>query len=109
MADETRSQDVRRMEDSIKRNAEQIEFHTGILQGLQNSIDGLTQLITTLNSKYDVLAEKVSSPSTFPAQPPPLLQNPYLNQRGFQPKLEFPKFLVKILSLGFINVKNSSN
>ena len=67
------------MEDSVKRNAEQIEYHNGLLQGMQNSIDGLTQLITTLNSKYEGLFEKVSSSSTIPAQPPPLLQNPYLN------------------------------
>ena len=92
MAKGTRSQDVRWLEDSIKRNVEQIESHTGLLQGLQNSIDGLTQLITTLNSKYDGLSEKVSSSSKSPAQPPPLLQKPDLNQRGFQPKLDFPKF-----------------
>ncbi|XP_057497404.1 uncharacterized protein LOC130782134 [Actinidia eriantha] len=92
MAEGTRSQNVRRMEDSIKRNAEQIEYHTGLLRELQNSIDGLTQLITTLNSKYDDLSEKVSSPSTIPVQQPPLLQNPYLNQSGFQPKLDFSKF-----------------
>ena len=107
MADGTRSQDVRRMEDSVKCNTEQIEYHNGLLQGLQNSIDGLTQLITTLNSKYEGLVEKVSSSSTISAQPP-LLQNPYLNQRGFQPKL-VQNFLGKTLNLGFTNVKSSSN
>ena len=55
MADGTRSQDVRRMEDSVKRNAEQIEYHNGLLQGMQNSIDGRTHLITTLNSMYEGL------------------------------------------------------
>lgn len=93
MAENTRSQEMKRMDDAIRRNAETTQQHSETLEEIKNSIAGLTQLITTLNSKYEGLSEKVPSSSSSPThQQPPLLQNPHLNSRAFQPKLDFPKF-----------------
>lgn len=90
---ETRSQEMKRVDESIRRNAEVTERHAEVLDEIKNSIAGLTQLITTLNSKYERLSEKVNFSSSSPThQQPPLLQNPHLNFRAFQPKLDFPKF-----------------
>lgn len=93
MAEHTRLQEMKRMDDAVRRNAEITERHSETLEEIKNSIAGLTQLITTLNSKYEGLLDKVPSSSSSPThQQPPILQNPHLNFRAFQPKLDFPKF-----------------
>ncbi|KAH7833185.1 hypothetical protein Vadar_003889 [Vaccinium darrowii] len=53
MVENTRSQEMKRMDDAIRRNAETTQQQLEILEEIKNSIAGLTQLITTLNSKYE--------------------------------------------------------
>lgn len=80
------------MDDAVRKLSVTTEQHGETMEGIKSSIDGLTQLITTLNAKYDLLSEKVTS---IPSLSPPILPNPHLNQgsiRGFQPKIDFPKF-----------------
>lgn len=85
MADHTRSQDFKKLEEAVRKNVEHTTQHAEILEEIQQSLEGITQLMTTLNSKYDGLAEKVSlTPSS--STGPGLLPNPHVNCRGFQPK-----------------------
>lgn len=101
MADNTRSQDVKRLDESIrklsestgesiKRLTEVTDCQAASIEGFNETMEGIKNLITTLNAKYEQIQDKVTSSST-----PPLLPNPPQNLgqlRVFQPKLDFPKF-----------------
>ncbi|KAH7843295.1 hypothetical protein Vadar_014904 [Vaccinium darrowii] len=58
MAENTRSQEFKRLDDAVRKLSVTTEQHGETMEGIKSSIDGLTQLITTLNAKYDLLSEK---------------------------------------------------
>lgn len=76
--------------ESIQRLTDVTDRQAASLEGFKDTMEGIKNLITTLNSKYEQLHDKVSSSSSSP-----ILPSPNLNQgsfRMFQPKLDFPKF-----------------
>lgn len=116
MADHTRSQDLKRLDETIKKLSdattdsirlltETNEKHAATMNRLTESnnktteaMEGIKELVTMLSLKYTQISEKV----LVHPQNPPLLSNPHVqNQfphqtqglfRPFQPKLEFPRF-----------------
>ncbi|XP_058217468.1 uncharacterized protein LOC131328550 [Rhododendron vialii] len=93
--------DIKRLDESIRKLADTTtesiqrlndvtDRQAASLDGFKDMMDGIKTLITTLNSKYEQLQEKVSSSSSFPILPNPN-QHPG-HVRLFQLKLDFPKF-----------------
>lgn len=101
MAENTRSQEVKRLDESIRKLldltrelirqlTEVTDRHTITMEGFNERMEGLKNLITALNAKYNQIQEKVSSSTSSP-----ILQNTLQNigqLRTFQPKLDFPRF-----------------
>ncbi|KAH7848172.1 hypothetical protein Vadar_034607 [Vaccinium darrowii] len=85
MTDNTRLQEVKRLDESIRKLSdssgesirkltEVTDRHTTTMEGFNETMEGLKNLITTLNAKYDQIQEKVSSSTSAP-----ILQNPPQN------------------------------
>ncbi|KAA8541233.1 hypothetical protein F0562_025160 [Nyssa sinensis] len=89
MADGTRSQDIRRIEDAIQHLMESSDKRAEAMAGIKD-------LVSALNLKYEQIAEKVSSSSS--GSPIIPTREPTNNQNQWQTrfaKLDFPKFFGK--------------
>ncbi|GFS46186.1 hypothetical protein Acr_00g0100660 [Actinidia rufa] len=119
MADGTRSQDLKKLEESVRALKEHQERTTRENEEIRNSLKGLgeiKEMLSAVTLKYDQMAAYVYGRQPQEASSGEL--NTQLRAGSSQPqltigfgtryaKIDFPKFLVKILLDGYTNVKVS--